>query len=408
MRFNGLTLAPLLRGHGIDSTHMIWKRDTSDPVIRSFSAPYTSEINALYAKIENITSMQSVLYQNGEQILRDQSFAEADLVHLHLIHTGYLNLLDLRMITQAKPTVWTIHDPWAFTGHCVYPLECERWKIGCGHCPDLDINFPMRYDNTDIMFDYKKFAYSQANFEVIVASEWMKLMAEASPLFENVHVHKVPFGLDLEFFARSAGAEIRRAHEIADDEIVLCFRAQEEFKGLEYIRKALRQLQTTAKICLLTVGNIGLLNEFADKYRLVEFGWVNDPALLRDIMDACDIFLMPSIAEAFGVMAIEAMACSKPVICFEGTSLPEVTNAPEIGVAVPMKDHHGLSRAISFLINNEDERQKRGIKGLEFAKRNYDERQHAIRMASLYRGVLSRAGQRRRNFSQVDNARVSS
>ena len=41
---------------------------------------------------------------------------------------------------------------------------------------------------------------------------------------------------------------------------------------------------------------------------------------------------MPSVAEAFGMMAVESMACGKPVIVFDGTSLPEVTRAPDIGL----------------------------------------------------------------------------
>jgi glycosyltransferase involved in cell wall biosynthesis len=390
MRFNGLSLTPLLRKHGIDSTHMIWQRDTSDPSILSFDSYEPLALNRLYAKIENITSMQSVLYQNAQQITDSECFAAADLVHLHLIHTGYLNMLDLRAITKNKPTVWTIHDPWAFTGHCVYPMGCERWRIGCGNCPDLTINFPMRSDNTAMMFEYKKYAYSQSNFEIIVASDWMKSMAEQSPLFRAVRVHKMPFGVDLQFFAKSNGAAVRKKHRIPEDAIVISFRSQEEFKGLKYIKEALGQMSTKSEIYLMTVANTGLLDEFKDRYNIVEFGWVNDSELLRDIIAASDIFLMPSTAEAFGVMAIEAMACSKPVICFEETSLPEVTDSPRSGIAVPMKDSAALADAITRLIENQDERLSRGRSGLNFAQRNYDENLHAKRMADLYRDVVER------------------
>ena len=35
------------------------------------------------------------------------------------------------------PTVWTLHDCWAFTGHCAHYMMngCERWRTGCGDCP---------------------------------------------------------------------------------------------------------------------------------------------------------------------------------------------------------------------------------------------------------------------------------
>ncbi|CAO4192091.1 D-inositol-3-phosphate glycosyltransferase [Methylorubrum extorquens] len=390
MRFNGLSLTPLLRERGINSTHMIWQRDTADPSILSFDSYKSIDLNKLYAKVENITSMQSVLYQNVRHITESECFAAADLVHFHLIHTGYLSLLDLREITRSKPTVWTIHDPWAFTGHCVYPMGCERWRIGCGQCPDLTINFPMRSDNTAMMFEYKKYSYSQAKFEIIVASDWMKSMAEQSPLFEGVRIHKIPFGVDLDFFSKAKGSEIRRKHGIPNDAIVICFRSQEEFKGLHYIKEALSHIRAESDIYLITVANTGLLDEFNDRYKIIEFGWVNDPALLRDIISASDIFLMPSTAEAFGVMAIEAMACCKPVICFEETSLPEVTNSPRSGIAVPMKDAVALAKAITRLIENPEERLSRGRRGLEFARNNYDEIWHAKQMAELYRDVVAR------------------
>ena len=352
---------------------MIWERDTTNTSIRSFGGKHTRAINDMYARIEDRSSLQSVLYANAEAVLAEPAFREADLCHLHLIHTGYLSMADLPALTAGKPTVWTLHDPWAFTGHCVYPFDCRRWMVGCGHCPDLKIHFPMREDNTALMFDYKRHFYRGSRFDVIVASTWMRKMAEASPLFEGVRIHEIPFGLDLRFFADAAGPEFRRRHAIAEDAIVISFRAQTDFKGLDYIVEALDLVRSDRPICLLTVANKGLVQRFADRFHIVELGWVNDGALLRDAIAASDIFLMPSVVEAFGVMAIEAMACGKPVICFQGTSLPEVTHAPDIGIAVPMRDSRALGGAIQALIDSPDERRARGRRGRVLAERLYGE-----------------------------------
>lgn len=388
-RFNGITLASLLKLHGVHSTHLIWERDTKDPSVLSFDDKHTREINAMYARIEESTSMQSVLYQNLPQILRQPAFQAADLVHLHLVHTGYLTMADLASISRIKPTVWTLHDPWAFTGHCIYPFDCVRWKIGCGHCPDLGIHFPMREDNTAAMFAYKLHSYRKARFEVVVASRWMRDMATASPLFDGIRIHEVPFGLDLDFFSKAAGPKLRDRHGIPPDAIVLGFRAQHEFKGLSYIIAALDRIDTKRKICLLTFANKGLIDCLADRFQIVELGWVHDEALLRDAMAALDVFLMPSLQEAFGVMAIEAMACGKPVICFAGTSLPEVTHAPEIGLAVPMRDAEALARAIQRLIDSPQERLERGRAGRVLAECLYGEGKQAQLIADLYRDVIA-------------------
>jgi glycosyltransferase involved in cell wall biosynthesis len=132
------------------------------------------------------------------------------------------------------------------------------------------------------------------------------------------------------------------------------------------------------------------MEQFKDRFQLVELGWTNDEELARDAFVASDIFLMPSIVEAFGVMAIEAFACGKPVIVFEGTSLPEVTFAPEVGVSVPMHDGEGLYRALQHLIDNPAEREERGRKGREIAEKHYGDDLYAQRLAEIYKTVAAK------------------
>jgi glycosyltransferase involved in cell wall biosynthesis len=324
-------------------------------------------------------------------MMKMPAFMEADLLHLHIIHSGYLSLSDLPKITKQKPTVWTLHDPWAMTGHCIYPFECKRWMTGCGNCPDLGIPFPLLMDTTRFLFNYKRRAYKGSKFDVIVASKWMRDMVEASPLFEDVDIHQIPFGLDLNFFSPHAAPDARKRFGIPEDALVICFRAVDnEFKGLSYIIQALERVNAKQPVCLLTLNSKGLLQYFANRFQLVELGWTDDQELARDALVASDIFLMPSIAEAFGVMAIEAFACGKPVIVFEGTSLPEVTFAPEVGLSVPMRDGEALFQALQRLIDNPNEREERGRKGRRMAELHYGDDMHAQRMAEVYRMVAAK------------------
>jgi glycosyltransferase involved in cell wall biosynthesis len=389
-RFNGLSIAPLLKQHGIESQHLVWAKDTTDPDVLSFEGRWTKPINRLVNRLERAASLQSVLYPHAAQMLRMPAFKAADLLHLHIIHSGYLSLSDLPKITRQKPTVWTLHDPWAMTGHCIYPFECQRWQTGCGQCPDLNIEFPLLMDTTKFLFNYKRRAYKNSKFELIVASQWMRTMVEASPLFEDVTLHHIPFGLDLKFFAPDAAPNARQRLGIPDNALVLTFRAVEnDFKGLPYIMAALEQIKTKQPVCLLTFNSKGLLEKFADRFQLVELGWTNDAALTRDAFVASDIFLMPSLVEAFGVMAIEAFACGKPVIVFEGTSLPEVTFAPDVGLAVPMRDTAALTQALQRLIDNPEEREARGRQGRTMAELYYGDERYARRLAEVYRGAVA-------------------
>ena len=390
-RFNGLSITPHLQKYNIQSRHLIWEKDTQNPEVLTFEGKWLRKVNRLLNRVERATSMQSVLYQNAAQMMKMPAFQAADVLHLHIIHSGYLNMSDLPMITQAKPTVWTLHDPWPMTGHCIYPFDCTRWKVGCGNCPDLNIPFPMLMDTTKFLFNYKRRAYKKSKFDVIVASRWMRDMVEASPLFEDVDIHQIPFGLDLNFFSPVAAPNARKRFGIPDDALVICFRAVgNEFKGLPYIIQALERIRSKQPVCLLTLNTKGLLERFAGRFQLVELGWTNDEELTRDAFIASDIFLMPSIVEAFGVMAIEAFACGKPVIVFDGTSLPEVTFAPDIGLSVPMRDGEALFQALQRLIDNPNEREERGRKGRQMAEMHYSDDMYAKRLADTYRIVAAK------------------
>ena len=207
-RFNGLSLKPHLAALGVSSKHLVWEQDRLEDGVVTLQDSTVRKINRLTRGIERVLSLQSQLYTNGMYIKRLPEFREADLVHYHIIHSGFLSMQSLPSLTALKPTVWTLHDPWAMTGHCIHPFDCQRWKTGCGKCPDLNTDFKINSDTTALNFRLKRFAYRKSNLAAIVASKWMENMVRQSPLFEGVPVHKIPFGLDLEFFkARFASHE---------------------------------------------------------------------------------------------------------------------------------------------------------------------------------------------------------
>lgn len=89
------------------------------------------------------------------------------------------------------------------------------------------------------------------------------------------------------------------------------------------------------------------------------------------------------------MMAIEAMACGKPVIVSDGTSLPEVTVAPDVGISVPAYDPAALAVEIKRLVEDSEERQRRGIAGRKIAEQRYDAVLFTSRLAEIYRRVAT-------------------
>ncbi len=81
-----------------------------------------------------------------------------DIIHLHNIHGYYLNVEILFRYLKAikTPVVWTLHDCWAFTGHCSHfvSANCYNWKKECGNCR-LKKEYPSAYfvDNSKNNFE---------------------------------------------------------------------------------------------------------------------------------------------------------------------------------------------------------------------------------------------------------------
>lgn len=391
-RFHGLAIAPLLVERGIQSHHLVWEHDKKEDRVSSINHGWTRRLTKAVTSIERRLSIQSLLYPTARMITRLDEFREADVLHCHIIHSGYLSIHSLPWLSQLKPLIWTLHDPWALTGHCIYPGDCQRWKTGCGECPSLDSPLPLKADRTAYLFSQKKKAYAMLSADIVVASEWMLAKVRSSPLFRSprLRIHHIPFGIDLDRFSPLGSLEARKQFDIPPHHVVLMFRAEGAFKGVPYILKALESLRTDQPITLLTVGIKGVLGSFADRFGVVELGWTNDEDLLVSAFKACDVFLMPSTAEAFGVMAIEAMACGKPVVCFAGTSLPEIIDAPRGGISVPMKDSAALSQAIADMVSSSEHRRRCGIAARRRAESMFSLPTHIERISELYHEVATR------------------
>lgn len=388
-RFNGFNAHHYFLKNGIKSKYCVWNKQSNDKETwQLFNIKGRDNLHDFITRLEHRLSIQSLLYPFSFQLLTKREFLEADIVHYHLIHNQFFSLLSLPLLTKIKPTIWTLHDPWAITGHCIYPYTCIKWKSGCGNCPNLTTNFKMKRDNTATMWKIKKNIYKYSNINIIVASKYMLRTVRESPLISKFNIHYIPFGIDLNIFKPTNSIIEKEKFGISKDSVVMCFRSStSEFKGLHYIKEILHSLNTNIPICLLTFGEKLLLEEFKNKYKIIELGWVKDRRLLMSAYNTADFFLMPSTQEAFGMMAIEAMACGKPIITMDGTSLPEVIFAPDGGVSVPQGDVRSFKIVIEKFVNDSVFRNEVGKKALKIAKENYNFDNHIKSIINLYENI---------------------
>ena len=231
-----------------------------------------------------------------------------------------------------------------------------------------------------------------SNITLVVASQWMYDRVNHSPILSHLPCHIIPLGVDSRQFKPRDKLRCRSRFGIPHDAHVLAFRCRgdgERFKGWPWLERALMLLKITQKTYLLVFEGKGYMSNLTDKYEVIELGWVNDQDLLVDALNAADIFLMPSVAEAFGIMAVEAMACGTPVIVFEGTALPDVIHAPRGGIAVPYKDHVALARAIENLLQDGVLYANLVREGLRIVEQEYNSHLYVQRHIALYESLVN-------------------
>lgn len=384
-QFNGFELHLALRERGINANQVVkWKNGNADTVSTyANDRVLDSQIRALEKKY----SIQNLLFPYAEELIKTREFQNADIVHYHFIHKGTFSLLDVPELMNQKKSVWTIHDPWIIAGNCVHPLECEEWRQGCNKCQRLNDNyFSMIEDNTAFMWKVKKDILSEVNPDIIVASNFMKQYIEESPItkhFDKIHV--IPFGVKTEKYAHTNQKKMAGRFRIGGDKLVIGFRADDaEIKGSRYIYEALRKIELGVKIQLICVGGGSVPDDIKGMYHTTELGWVDSELEMMDFFQSCDLFLMPSLAESFGMMAVEAMASECAVICFQGTVLEEVTNAPDCGISVEYLSSDALASEIVRLAEHSEEVIRRGEKGFEYVKQNYEFDTYVDRHIELY------------------------
>lgn len=279
-----------------------------------------------------------------------------DIVHLHNIHGYYLNypiLFDYLKRNKIS-VVWTLHDCWAFTGHCGHfiRVNCERWKTQCHNCP-LTQGYPESWwtDRSEKNYILKKNIFSGLeNLHIVTVSQWLANMAQQS--FLGTHpIQCIYNGIDIETFKyRNCKENVCHKLRIPKEKHILLgvSNVWPDSKGLPDYLKLRTCLDDNyvivlvgldkKKISSLPQGIIGLER-------------TKDVLELVNLYSSADAVLSLSSAETFGLTIAEGMACGTPGIVYNNTSQPElITN--ETGAIVDQGDIKGLANTIISICKN--------------------------------------------------------
>ena len=276
-----------------------------------------------------------------------------DIIGLHNLHGYYLNVEILFTYFKKiqKPVVWTFHDCWPFTGHCVYfdRIGCEKWRTECRRCPQKT-KYPASYglDNSKVNYHQKKELFSGLkNLTIVTPSRWLKDLVEQSFL-RNYPVKVIHNGIDLKTFrpdTENLPAEIKNIEK----KIVLGVASVwDQRKGLQEFVKLSRLLDEDYQVVL-----VGLTQKQMDDLpnEIIGIARTENIQQLASLYSAAEVFVNPTLSDNFPTTNLESLACGTPVITYNTGGSPEAVDG-KTGIVVPRGDIRKLKVATEGLEDN--------------------------------------------------------
>ena len=384
---------------GHSSRMLVGSRRKNLPHIAEVPARQTSWQKTrfrLVNRFETATGLQYLVQPWQNEFLRHPYTREADVINLHNLHSGYFPFRMLPRLSQNVPIVWMLHDLWAFTGHCGYPnlYGCERWKTGCGQCPSLSDYPPLSRDTTAFLWRTKRRVYRRSTITLTTPSQWLADAVRQSPLLGHCEVRCIPHGVDTTIYAPSPKAAAREKLGLPANAKIVLFSAFDAFlrrKGGVYLFEALQRLtsQGMKDLLLVTVGQNQ--DTIGPKYGfpVQALGRIRDEQSMALCYSAADIYAGPSLAETFGLVFSEAMACATPVIAFAGTGASEVVRHMETGYVARLQDAEDLAHGIRLFLEDDHFRETCARRARQVAEQEYTLELQARRLVALYEHAIA-------------------
>ena len=264
-----------------------------------------------------------------------------DIISLHNIHDHYLNyriLFEYLNQTDIK-VVWTFHDCWAITGHCMHFVtkNCERWKTGCHDCL-MKGEYPKSFlDCSERNWKLKKNLFARnKNLTVVACSNWIAEFVRESFL-KDKRIEVIHNGCDIDVFSPQARTKSDKFRIIAVSNV------WHRNKGELDIYK-LRSMLSEDEYEIIMVG---LSIEQVNKLPFGIKGIVRTQNVqeLAQLYSDADVLVNPTYEDNFPTVNIEALACGTPVITYRTGGSPEALDE-FTGAVVETGDLNALCKKI--------------------------------------------------------------
>ena len=262
-------------------------------------------------------------------------------------------------------------------------------------------------------------ALSRLNDRIIVLSDHVGRYVVEVGRVPPEKIRRVYYGIDLNRpIALSQGAvrALRRELDLPPDgPFLLCVGRLDEQKGHPTLFDAMRRVVAAEPTARLVVA--GGAQQSGEDYAAYLRSLAAEPELdgriifagertdVPRLMAACDLFVLASRWEGFGLVFLEAMAAGKPVVTTNVSGIPEVVLHEQTGLLVPPGDPAALAAAIVKLCADPTERRRLGNNGYERAHLHFTADRMLEETLDVYREALASRESQGTERAQGDRGR---
>lgn len=258
-----------------------------------------------------------------------------ELLWLHNIHGYYINYKLLFKWIKSRPDMqvkWTLHDCWAFTGHCThFTLEgCSKWQSECSHCTQKNL-YPKScfLDRAKQNFNQKRMAFTGVkNLTIITPSNWLANLVKKSFL-QEYPIKVIHNKINTDIF-KPTSSSFKKNHCIDDKKMILGVANDwGKRKGLDDFIRLSTMLDNNYIIVLVGIDN-SQIKDLPNNILTIER--TNNPKELAEIYTVADVFVNLTYEDNYPTVNLEAQACGTPVFTYDtgGCSETIYTNDSKI------------------------------------------------------------------------------
>jgi glycosyltransferase involved in cell wall biosynthesis len=295
----------------------------------------------------------------GTDVTKKEQIMQADVIYLHWILWGVLNLKNIEKLAKmGKPVIFFMHDMWSMTGGCHHSFDCLKYRVQCIECQALICH--IKNDLSWFGFNKKAKLYSKYdNLYFVSPSRWLLDCAKQSQLTKSKPLFYIPNIIDNKLYKPFDKRTAKQILNLELNDYVITFGAvaiDSPYKGWEYLKKALAilyQNKNFRKITVLIFG--GATKDEIHKeipFKVKYLGYLKDEYSMSLVYNATDVFIAPSLAEVFGYVIFESLSCGTPVVAFDVGGIPDLIKHKYNGYLAKYKDAEDLATGIEYCIEN--------------------------------------------------------